>query len=32
MKLPITDLRRERTYHLDSDAILQVEDVGCGSA
>src|SRR5215831_15171527 len=31
-KLSITDLRRQRTYDLDGDAILQVEDVGDGSA
>ena len=32
MKLPIADLRRQRAYDLDGDAILQVEDVGDGSA
>ena len=32
MKLPVADLRCQRAYDLDGDAILEVEDVGGGSA
>ena len=32
MQLPIADLRRQRANDFDGDAILQVEDVGDGSA
>jgi hypothetical protein len=32
MKLSIADLRRQRAYHFNGDAILQVKDVGDSSA